>query len=578
MLNFLSIQNIVLINEAKLDFVENYNYKGGLFILSGETGSGKSILLDALGLAIGSRANVRLIGEASNSAVVIAEFDITNNLKCREILNNYQLLDQENSNFLRIRRIIYKDEANNHSSKIYVNDNSISLTLLTQIGNNLIEINGQHYQHGLLNSNIHHLILDEFANHQPSLQNLRSTVESLKIIDEKINSFNQELLQKQREQEYLNHIIAELESANIEEGEDERLKSIKNQMINRDKVVNFIGELNNFLNQSGSQLLMADRLISRQQNLINNFFNQEADNFEEDLKIINQQNEQLELIISKNDKLMRKFSSEDYNIAEIDERLFLIRNLMRKFDCKTEQFQALIDDAKNKLVNLNNEEKSFHNWQEEKNKLLAEYHQLAKKISDNRNKAGLELAQKVEEELIFLKMPRAKFKVKIESIYQNGDNNIYHQNGYDKVSFVVAINNDKFEDIAKVASGGELSRFMLALKVALINIKSVPTIIFDEIDSGIGGATASAVGRRLKFLAEKLQIFVVTHQPQIASQASQHFRISKTMVTNQQHQQVVNTIIEKLDEETRKNEIARMLSGDEVSEEALAVAKQLIQS
>jgi len=578
MLNFLSIQNIVLINEAKLDFVENYNYKGGLFILSGETGSGKSILLDALGLAIGSRANVRLIGEASNSAVVIAEFDIANNLKCREILNNYQLLDQESPNLLRIRRIIYKDEANNHGSKIYVNDNSISLTLLTQIGDNLIEINGQHYQHGLLNNNIHHLILDEFANHQPLLQNLRSTVESLKIIDEKINSFNQELLQKQREQEYLNHIIAELELANIEEGEDERLKSIKNQMINRDKVVNFIGELNNFLNQSGSQLLMADRLISRQQNLINNFFNQEADNFEEDLKIINQQNEQLELMISRNDKLIRKFSSEDYNISEIDERLFLIRNLMRKFDCKTEQFQALIDDSKNKLANLNNEEKSFHNWQEEKNKLLAEYHQLAKKISDNRNKAGLELAQKVEEELMFLKMPRAKFKVKIESIYQNGDNNVYHQNGYDKISFVVAINNDRFEDIAKVASGGELSRFMLALKVALINIKSVPTIIFDEIDSGIGGATASAVGRRLKFLAEKLQIFVVTHQPQIASQASQHFRISKIMVTNQQHQQVVNTVIEKLDDETRKNEIARMLSGDEVSEEALAVAKQLIQS
>ena len=242
------------------------------------------------------------------------------------------MLDQESPNLLRIRRIIYKDEANNHGSKIYVNDNSISLTLLTQIGDNLIEINGQHYQHGLLNNNIHHLILDEFANHQPLLQNLRSTVESLKIIDEKINSFNQELLQKQREQEYLNHIIAELELANIEEGEDERLKSIKNQMINRDKVVNFIGELNNFLNQSGSQLLMADRLISRQQNLINNFFNQEADNFEEDLKIINQQNEQLELMISRNDKLIRKFSSEDYNISEIDERLFLIRNLMRKFD------------------------------------------------------------------------------------------------------------------------------------------------------------------------------------------------------------------------------------------------------
>ena len=163
MLNFLSIQNIVLINEAKLDFVENYNYKGGLFILSGETGSGKSILLDALGLAIGSRANVRLIGEASNSAVVIAEFDIANNLKCREILNNYQLLDQESPNLLRIRRIIYKDEANNHGSKIYVNDNSISLTSLTQIGDNLIEINGQHYQHGLLNNNIHHFILDEFA-------------------------------------------------------------------------------------------------------------------------------------------------------------------------------------------------------------------------------------------------------------------------------------------------------------------------------------------------------------------------------------------------------------------------------
>ncbi len=336
MLNFLSIQNIVLISEARLNFVENSSYKGGLFILSGETGSGKSILLDALGLAIGARANVRLIGEAGNFAVVIAEFDISGNVNCQEILNDHQLLDQENANFLRIRRVIYKDDGNNHSSKIYVNDNSISLNLLTQIGNNLIEINGQHYQHGLLNNNIHHLILDEFANHQSLLQNLRSVVENLKIIDEKINIFNQDLLKKQQEQEYLNHIVKELESANIEEGEDERLKSIKDQILNRDKVVNFVGELNNFLNHSSSQLLMADRLISRQQNLINNFFSQEADNFEEDLKIINQQNEQLELMISRNDKLIRKFSSEDYNISEIDERLFLIRNLMRKFNCKTQ--------------------------------------------------------------------------------------------------------------------------------------------------------------------------------------------------------------------------------------------------
>ena len=203
------------------------------------------------------------------------------------------------------------------------------------------------------------------------------------------------------------------------------------------------------------------------------------------------------------------------------------------------------------------------------------YQKIADQLHEKREKAGLALSEKVEKELKFLKMENTKFLVEITKIKPSeGDfakDFEYLENGYDKVQFLSSINKNNFDDISKIASGGELSRFMLALKVALMDIKSTPTMIFDEIDAGIGGSTADAVGRRLKILSQNLQILVVTHQPQIAAKADNHFKISKTS-----NEKKVKTLIEKLDEKTRENEIARMLSGERITPEAIAAASRLM--
>ena len=240
--------------------------------------------------------------------------------------------------------------------------------------------------------------------------------------------------------------------------------------------------------------------------------------------------------------------------------------MARKFNVSSNELAKIISDAQTKLDLLSQDSQTFHNLEEERQKLFLQYQKIAEQLSEKRKKSALILAKKVEEELQFLKMTNVKFLVVVEK----NDSTPYSINGLDKIKFLASINKNNFDDITKIASGGELSRFMLALKVALMDIKSVPTMIFDEIDSGIGGGTADAVGKRLKILSKNLQILVVTHQAQIAAKANLHFCINKTSDKNK-----IKTVIKKLSQDEQNHEIARMISGEEITQEALATARIL---
>ncbi len=264
MLKHLQIQNVVLIDKAEIDLSE---HKKGLCILSGETGSGKSILLDAFGLAIGFRSNLRLIGNDQNKASVSAEFDISQNEFCKEILKENDLLDEENKNTLRIRRIIQE----NSSSKAYVNDQTVGINLLAQIGETLVEIHGQHDQRGLLNSAYHGEILDQFASNQDLLSQIKKIYEELKKCDDQIAEFEAKKDQIKREEDYLIYVVKELEDADIKENEEDELVAKKDRLVASEKILNFLNDLSTQITEANSQLALSQKTIGRSQNLINNF-------------------------------------------------------------------------------------------------------------------------------------------------------------------------------------------------------------------------------------------------------------------------------------------------------------------
>lgn len=566
MLTSLSIHNIVLIDKAEVDFAS------GLCILSGETGSGKSILLDALGLAIGFRANLRLIGSGEDKAQVSAEFDISQNFLCKNFLTENGLLDVENPDLIRIRRVINENSVN----KIFVNDNPIGVNLLAKIGETLIEIHGQHDQRGLLNPSAHLNILDEFASNKNLLKDLKKNYENLREVERKISEFTAKKEAAEKEKDYLEHVVKELEKADVAVGEEDEFVAKKDRLISKEKILHFADELKMHLTEANSQLMLAQKILIRNKNILEGFFD-----FSDK---IDQQTDDLDSAISGIEDVIREVASDENNIEEVEERLFLIRSLARKFNVLADDLPKVILDAQEKLKLISGEKEVALDLEKQRSNLAKEYQKIADEISARRKKSAKILSKKVEEELKFLKMGEVEFFIEVTDVTlqqtQSGAKQIqgdlaesYSPNGKDSVRFLASLNKNNFDDISKIASGGELSRFMLALKVALLDVKSVPTMIFDEIDAGIGGSTADAVGKRLKTLAEKLQILVVTHQPQIAAKADAHFKISKVFAQNK-----AKTEIKKLDKKDREQEIARMLSGEEISAEAVSAARSLIQN
>ena len=569
MLKSLIINNIVLIDKAEIEFEK------GLCILSGETGSGKSILLDALGLAIGFRSNSRLIGSHDNKSNVIAEFDISSNSQCQEILVSNEISNSHNPHQLIIRRTL----SENISSKVFVNDVPISVNLLAKIGESLVEIHGQHEQRGLLNSANHLIILDEFASNQNLNKDLKKIYDELSKIDNQIADFEEKKSAIEREKDYLEHVINEINDAKIFENEEQILVQKKDQLIAKEKILNFIADIKNSLTEASSSLFQSQKILSRNHNLVENFLKSEAENFfslseKTDIQIID-----IEDSIKNLEQICKELNSSQDSKDEIEERLFIIRNLSRKFNCNANDLEKLASDSQIKLSTLNHEEKLSQDLIIKRQDYFEKYQKIAQDLSKKRKKSAVELAKKVEDELEFLKMAGTKFLVEIsenQPINNNEKNSPqvknYFPNGFEKAIFKASLNKNNFDEITKIASGGELSRFMLALKVALIDVKSVPTIIFDEIDTGVSGSTSDAIGKRLRTLAKASQILVVTHQPQIASKADSHLKISKSEVGGK-----VKTKIEILDKNSKINEIARMLSGEEISPEAMSASRKLLE-
>ncbi|PSJ36879.1 DNA repair protein RecN [Allosphingosinicella deserti] len=551
MLTGLSIRDVVLIESLDLEFGP------GLGVLTGETGAGKSILLDSLGLALGARADSGLVRSGQAQAVVSVSFDLPADHMALALLRENGL-DGEPGEPLVIRRIVKADGG----SRALINDQSASVALLRELGAMLVEIHGQHDDRGLLNARGHRALLDTFGG-----IDTRETERLFRVWGEAnaaLARAREELEAATRDREYLEHAAAELGKLAPQQGEEEELAELRANMQKGARLAEDIAAVGQYLDGSEGGLSLLRQAARRLERI-----GDQHDKLGEALSALDRA---LIEASDAEDRLAEAADALAYDPARLEEaeaRLFEIRAVARKHRVEPDALPALAQELGAKLAALEAGTRSLAILERSVSDGRAAYEDASQRLSALRAAAAKRLDSAVARELAPLKLDAAQFRTIVEALPEGQ----WGPRGRDRVEFEVSTNpGAPFAPLTKIASGGELSRFILALKVALAEQGGAGTMIFDEIDRGVGGAVASAIGERLHRLSSTAQLLVVTHSPQVAARGSRHFFIEKS------HGLVTRTSVHLLDEGRRREEIARMLSGAEVTDEARAQAVRLLEA
>ncbi|MCA1335269.1 DNA repair protein RecN [Pseudooceanicola marinus] len=547
MLRGLDIRDMLIIDRLELDF------QPGLNVLTGETGAGKSILLDSLGFVLGWRGRADLVRGGAEQGEVTAWFELPEDHPAQAVLEEAGLPAGEE---LVLRRINTRDGR----KTAWINDRRASGQVLRALSETLVELHGQHDDRGLLNPRGHRAILDEFAGTAPLRAELREAWRSRSSAQKKLDAARAALAAAAAEEEFLRHAVAELDQLSPEQGEEADLDARRRLMQSAEKLRADVARAHQALGNDGAEGPMNDAL---------RWLEGAADGVEgrldEPLAALTRALAELD---EAADGVVRCLEALDFDPLELEtteERLFAIRALARKHDVAPDELATLAEDLRSRLDAIDNGAGEIASLETALRQADETYAALAERLTTARTEAAARLDAAVEAELAPLKMERARFVTQIEAAEPGPD-------GRDEVSFTVATNpGAPSGPLAKIASGGELSRFLLALKVCLAGDDTQITMIFDEIDRGVGGATADAVGRRLARLAEGGQVLVVTHSPQVAARASHHWQVAKRV----EGDATLSTVL-SLTPEARVDELARMISGDAVTEEARAAARKLI--
>lgn len=548
MLINLSISNIVLIERLNLEF------GAGLNILTGETGAGKSILMDALSLALGARSDVGLVRHGCDTASVVAMFD------CVPATVHDLLIENgiDVSDGLILRRTLGIDG----KSRAWINDTPVSIKTLKTVGDSLVEIHGQFANHTLLNQSSHRPTLDTFAknNIQDFSKTLASTRDAYSRYYDatrRLNELRDTLERSATEREFLEHNVAELSALNVLPGEEEELSTRRTNMMNMEKnraiLTEAIGALAPRGNSIDAQLFAVAHILQRIKGT-ENPYSEQIDKLYEVAESVAQIAQSLEPEIADNE-----------NMDEIEERLFSIRSVARKHRVPADELPALLDKMSAQLNAIDNSDIELRKLTASVERYRGEFDVAATELHNARMRAGDMLRTRLLSELPDLKLGSADFMVDISSVLPTS-------HGIDDVTFMIRTNpGSPFAPLHRSASGGELARLMLAMRVVLAGAEDVHTFVFDEIDTGISGATASAVGARLNRLATDAQALVITHSAQVAGYADRHFKIAKSV-----HDNTTTTDVREILSDERINEIARIISGAEITPESITMAKTLI--
>lgn len=549
MLRQLSIRDVVLIEALDLDF------EPGLGVLTGETGAGKSILLDALGLALGARADTSLVRAGQAQAVVSAAFDVGSDHESIVLLAE-QGIEVEAGEALLVRRTLKADGG----SRAFAAGMPVPAGTLREAGTGLVEIHGQHDDRGLLNPKGHRALLDRFGGIDCSAAT--AAWGALTRIRAELDAAQRMLDDANRDREWLDFAIDEIEALGVEEGEEQRLSDLRHDMKAAARIEDDLGALDGHFGGSDGGLTQLRQAARRLERI--------ADAhplLAEALAATDRATIDAAEAEQKIEEARRALAHSPAELDAAEARLFDIRGMARKHRVEPDQLASLLDTLSARRAAIGSGEENIAKLQSALATAGDDYSRAAKALSALRHASAIRLDAAMIAELPPLKLDAAKFRTAI-TVAEPGPW------GADRVEYEVSTNpGAPFGPLTRIASGGELSRFILALKVALAEAGAAPTMIFDEIDRGVGGAVASAIGERLARLALKSQLLVVTHSPQVAARAAHHYRIEKAHDGT-----VTRTSVRKLSDDERREEIARMLSGAAITEEARAQAAKLLEA
>ncbi|MFO1089180.1 MAG: DNA repair protein RecN [Hyphomicrobiales bacterium] len=554
MLTGLSIRDIVLIEKLDLAFED------GLTVLTGETGAGKSILLDSLGLALGARGDSALVRAGSAKGSVTAMFSLPPAHPALQILDQLGLAPDDGD--LVLRRV----QGSDGSSRAFVNDQPIGVGLLRQVGGALVEIHGQHDSRALVEPANHRQLLDAFAGLDPQAKAVKRAFEAWQVADHAVTEYEEQLKRAETERAFIEHAAEELRALKPTVGEENALAERRQLMMNAEQFATAVDEARGVLSSDSlaGRLNAVLRKLERRREQAAGLLDEACSALD---RLVNELNDAERAL----DTAQRAFAFNPMELEEAEERLFALRALARKHKVQVDDLAALLERFEGQLQSLDEGERRLAALEADRVAARDRLDVSARALSDARRAAARRLDQAVMAELGPLRLERARFETRIDT-----DAGAPSATGIDRVEFLVAANpGTPLAPLAKAASGGELSRFMLALKVVLAANGSAPTLIFDEIDTGMGGAVADAMGQRLARLAATLQVLAVTHSPQVASRAQSHYLIAKREEAREAGLRAV-THVAPLQGRTRREEIARMLSGSEVTEEARAQAERLL--
>jgi len=553
MLSHLTIQNFALVDHLELEL------QAGMTAITGETGAGKSIMLDALGLALGDRADLDVIRTGAERSDICATFSLQDNPEARSWLQDHDFPVDGDECILR--RVLTRDGR----SRAYINGQTTTLSELKDLGEMLIDIHSQHEHQSLLKTATHQRLLDAFGALQPQAAEVLSLARGIKELETSIKTLRTASADNQSQRELLAYQVQELTELRLHPGEFSVLEAEHQQLTHADAALAALQAVKNICHESDefnletglrrAQLLLTDIPFSNSM-------------LEEAASMLGNALIQIEEVASTLSRASDRIELNPERLLEIDERLGAMHRLARKHKADPDQLFEYAQTLEQRLLGLDSTDSRIGKLEGERQEKESLYREKAGKLSKLRSKAAARLEKEINSRLAQLGMAAAKFSIALNSDAKGPVSG----NGHDAAEFLVSTNpGNPPKPLVRIASGGELSRISLAIQVVIAQTTTIPTLVFDEVDVGIGGGTAKAVGELLRQLGERGQVLCVTHQPQVASRAHQHLLVSKV-----QEKSSTSTSLRDLDEEARITEIARMLGGDKLTDKSIAHARELL--
>ena len=554
MLSHLSIKNYATVESLEIEF------QSGMSVITGETGAGKSIILGALGFTLGDRADKSIVRPGASRADIVAEFSISDIKSAQSWLADNDLINESDPYQCMLRRIVNHDGR----SRGYINGSPVTLNNLKDLGDTLMDIHGQHEHHSLLQRATHQRLLDDFGVDQKLSNDLLSTWKQWQTNYKKLTALRNQTSESTAQSQLLAYQLSEIEELNVKDDELEQLEAEFKALSHADETLSVVKRA--LEEADGDEQSLANQISQITQRLRSLTANAEA--LRPAIALMEAAEIQLNEAVNELLSFGEGFQADPERLETVNRRLGALHDLARKHKVPASELGQLIMDLRDQLSRFENFDTELEQLQANDGLLREQHYKLATEMSEQRRRAAKKLEKAVNSELDHLGMPHAEMIVTLAASAVD----VPSQQGHESVEFLVSTNPGQVaKSLSKVASGGELSRISLAIQVITAQVSETPSLVFDEVDVGIGGGVAKVVGKMLRQLGKNTQIICVTHQAQVAGQGHHHFYVSKSA-----HSDSTVTSVLALKDDQIVREIARMLAGKEFSEESLAHAQQLV--